>query len=236
MEVRSEPRVQSQKDRQRRIIKCSAEGVVYTIHIVENLKPRMTLQSFIYEQAAANPTEQLTSERDFFTDEIHAKEFLYPDGKGMVRFFAKDDRFYEVRAYGVSVDDPRITTFFSYLSLKKQKNAVEVSEKVQAGAFETNSEDVFTGKEVDAKIRLIEKPDPTYSDEAKSKGIRGTVIIKCVFAANGSVTDIRVIQGAPYGLTEKAVEAARKIKFIPATKDGKNVSMWMMLEYNFNLY
>jgi len=60
--------------------------------------------------------------------------------------------------------------------------------------------------------------------------------LKVVFAANGQVTNIRVAAPLPYGLTEKAVEAARKIKFVPAMKDGKYVSMWMQLEYNFNLY
>ena len=62
------------------------------------------------------------------------------------------------------------------------------------------------------------------------------VILKCVFASNGSITNIRVVSGLPYGLTERAIDAARKIKFIPAMKDGKCVSMWMQLEYNFNLY
>jgi TonB family protein len=66
--------------------------------------------------------------------------------------------------------------------------------------------------------------------------ITGTVVLKCVFASDGRVTNIRVVQGLPNGLTEKSIEAARKIRFIPATKDGRNVSMWMQLEYNFNLY
>lgn len=35
---------------------------------------------------------------------------------------------------------------------------------------------------------------------------------------------------------KEKMEAARNIKFIPATKDGKPVSMSMQLEYNFNLY
>jgi hypothetical protein len=48
------------------------------------------------------------------------------------------------------------------------------------------------------------------------------------------VQNIRVISGLPYGLTEQAVSAARQIKFTPAMKDGKPVSMWMQLEYNFN--
>src|ERR1044071_245327 len=101
LETTKEARTRPEKDRQRRIIKCSAKGVVYTIHIVENPKPRLTLESFIEEQTKA---DKLTSERDFTFDGIAAKEFAYPDGKGMVQFFAKDDRLYEVRAVGAAVD------------------------------------------------------------------------------------------------------------------------------------
>ena len=36
------------------------------------------------------------------------------------------------------------------------------------------------------------------------------------------------------GLTERAIEAAKRIKFTPAMKDGKPVSVWMQLEYNFS--
>ena len=74
------------------------------------------------------------------------------------------------------------------------------------------------------------------SPNARNEQITGTVVLKCVFTADGEVTNIRVIQGLPKGLTEKSIEAARKIKFIPATKNGRNISMWMQLEYNFNLY
>jgi hypothetical protein len=45
-----------------------------------------------------------------------------------------------------------------------------------------------------------------------------------------------VITQLPYGLTERAVEAAKKLKFCPAVKDGKYVSVSMQLEYHFNLY
>jgi hypothetical protein len=37
-------------------------------------------------------------------------------------------------------------------------------------------------------------------------------------------------------LTERAIAAARQIKFNPATKNGRAVSVYMNLEYNFNLY
>jgi TonB family protein len=95
---------------------------------------------------------------------------------------------------------------------------------------------IFTGKDVTTKARLISKPEPQYTEDARKNQITGTVVLKCVFSSGGQVTNISVRSGLPYGLTEKAIAAARQIKFVPATKDGHQVSMWMQLEYNFNLY
>jgi TonB family protein len=95
---------------------------------------------------------------------------------------------------------------------------------------------IFTGKEVTSKARLISKPEPQYTEDARKNQIVGTVVLKVVFSSGGQVTNIRTVSGLPYGLTERAIAAARQIKFVPATKDGHPVSMWMQLEYNFNLY
>lgn len=56
------------------------------------------------------------------------------------------------------------------------------------------------------------------------------------FASNGDVVQIRAVHSLPYGLTERAIAAARQIKFVPAVKGGQPVSVFMQLEYNFNLY
>jgi TonB family protein len=95
---------------------------------------------------------------------------------------------------------------------------------------------IFTGKDVTTKARLISKPEPQYTEEARKNQITGTVVLKCVFSSSGQVTGIRTVSGLPHGLTERAIAAAKMIKFVPATKDGHQVSMWMQLEYNFNLY
>ncbi len=95
---------------------------------------------------------------------------------------------------------------------------------------------IFTGKDVTTKARLISKPEPQYTEEARKNQITGTVVLKCVFSSSGQVTNIRTVSGLPNGLTERAIAAAKMIKFVPATKDGHQVSMWMQLEYNFNLY
>ena len=100
---------------------------------------------------------------------------------------------------------------------------------------ETASE-VYSGKDVGIKATVAKKPEPSYTRDARKNKIEGTVILRCVFAANGKVTNIRVVSGLPDGLTDRAIKAAQKIRFKPATKDGKPVSMWMQLEYNFNLY
>ncbi len=95
---------------------------------------------------------------------------------------------------------------------------------------------LFGSKEVDQRARIISKPEPSYTESARVFGITGTIVLRAVFSKTGTVTDIQVIKRLPHGLTEKCVEAARVIQFVPAQKDGKAVSTSMQLEYNFNLY
>jgi tetratricopeptide (TPR) repeat protein len=95
---------------------------------------------------------------------------------------------------------------------------------------------LYSPKDVTTKARVLSKPEPTYTEEARRHKTTGTVRLKAIFAANGRVIGIQAVTFLPHGLTERSIVAAQHIKFIPATKDGHPVSMWMMLEYNFNLY
>ncbi len=95
---------------------------------------------------------------------------------------------------------------------------------------------IFSGKEVTSKARVLEKPEPTYTESARKNQITGTVVLRAVFSSSGQVTNIHAVSGLPDGLTERAIAAAKNIRFVPATKDGHPVSMWMELQYNFNLY
>ncbi len=104
------------------------------------------------------------------------------------------------------------------------------------GGGGTDYNRIFSGKDVTSKARVLEKPEPQYTEAARKNQITGVVIIRAVFSASGQVTNISAISKLPDGLTEKAIAAARQIRFVPATKDGRPVSMWMQLEYNFNLY
>jgi TonB family protein len=95
---------------------------------------------------------------------------------------------------------------------------------------------IFKPSEVSSKARIISRPDPLYTEEARKNQIAGTVVLRAVFSSDGQVTNIRTVNGLPHGLTERAMAAARQIKFTPATKDGRPVSQYIQIEYNFNLY
>ena len=95
---------------------------------------------------------------------------------------------------------------------------------------------IFKPTEVDQKARILSKPTPSYTDEARQNQITGTVVLQLVLSASGNVTDIKAVSGLPYGLTERAIAAARQIQFTPAMKDGRAVSQYIRVEYNFNMY
>jgi periplasmic protein TonB len=94
----------------------------------------------------------------------------------------------------------------------------------------------FKGSEVEQRARLLSKPEPQYTEEARRNQISGTVTLRVVFSSAGEVVQIRALRTLPFGLTERAIAAARQIKFVPAMKSGQPVSVHMQLEYNFNLY
>ena len=96
------------------------------------------------------------------------------------------------------------------------------------------SAQVFRQAEVTKKALITYKPEPGFTEEAQRNDVRGVVRLRAVLASNGRVRHIIVIRGLPDGLTEKAVEAARGIRFTPATVDGRPVSQFVILEYNFN--
>jgi TonB family protein len=75
-----------------------------------------------------------------------------------------------------------------------------------------------------------------YTIEARDNYTHGTVVLNVVFRSNGSISDIRVVKGLPDGLTQKAIEAAMKIRFEPAIKDGQPINVRLNLEFTFQLY
>ena len=134
-----------------------------------------------------------------------------------------------------NANDPEADLWREQLRIIRAREARK--ESAEPAQLSDAAEDrIFSGREVTTKARVLAKVEPTYTESARQAGVTGTVILRAVFSGKGEVTNIFVTQALSYGLNLKAVTAAKAIRFVPATKDGKPVSMWMELQYNFNLY
>jgi TonB family protein len=101
---------------------------------------------------------------------------------------------------------------------------------------EVDSEHIYKSKETDEHFQILKKPEPSYTREGRRHLTKGFVVLRLILSANETVKHIEVVKGLPDGLTEKAMEVAQKIKFKPAKKDGKPVSVWVEVEYGFYVY
>lgn len=82
----------------------------------------------------------------------------------------------------------------------------------------------------------IYTPNPEYSDKARKKKLNGTVIVTVVINADGTVREAKITRSLEASLDQKAIEAVKKWKFQPATKDGKPVAVRVPIEVDFRLY
>lgn len=214
------------KVRVQKYLKAIVNGVYYTIEVFENPEPKQSLEEFADEQRG---TYDRKTRRDLTIDGFNGVEYSSKDKAipATAQFLATENHLYRFSASGPPAQRRAMMEFLSSIKLGKEPEGIEVSDYT--------GEWIYTGKEVDVKARLKTKPEPGYTQEARKNEINGTVVLIVVFAKNGEVQNIRVVEGLPYGLTQAAIEAAKKIKFTPAMKDGKPVSMWIQLEYNFNL-
>lgn len=136
----------------------------------------------------------------------------------------------------VSPDDPDADVWREQLERLRTFDQQSVGPTGSTVVSQPTADLPLTGREVTTKARVLDKQEPSYTEAARKAGVTGTVVMRCVFGSDGEVRNLVVMKALGYGLTSRAAQVARKIRFTPATKDGKQVSMWMELQYNFNLY
>jgi protein TonB len=104
-----------------------------------------------------------------------------------------------------------------------------------AQSAKVNYNDVFSVSNVTTRPQILGRPTPGYTEEARRAQVEGAVKLSVVLDAGGSVSAISVVRGLGYGLDERAIEAARQLRFVPAQKDGHRVSVRVILEFKFTL-
>jgi TonB family protein len=82
---------------------------------------------------------------------------------------------------------------------------------------------------------LVREVKPDYTEEARQRGVEGDVVMEIVVRRDGSVGDVRVMQGLGYGLDQRAVEAVRQWKFSPARRHGAAVDVMVEVAMEFKI-
>ena len=116
------------------------------------------------------------------------------------------------------------------------------SGSVMQGGF--GSEDVAASQprqrkrpveDLDTPVSIVSKPKPVYSEEARRLRIEGEVVLEVTFPTSGRIRVLRVVGSLGHGLDEAAIEAAKKIEFEPARRDGRPVDHTATLRVIFRL-
>lgn len=93
---------------------------------------------------------------------------------------------------------------------------------------------VFASRELSRRATITSRPNPEMTKEALEHDVHGRVVLEAVLCRTGRITDLRVLESLPYGMTEKTLEAVRQMKFVPAETDWHTVSQRMRFEFYFN--
>ncbi|HLG13049.1 MAG TPA: energy transducer TonB [Blastocatellia bacterium] len=95
--------------------------------------------------------------------------------------------------------------------------------------------DAMSAEQVDSRPVPLNRPRPNYTEEARQNKIEGTVRVRVLVGSDGVVRQVVVLRGLPQGLNEEAIRAASQMRFTPAMKNGRSVSVWVPVDIEFNI-
>ncbi len=84
-------------------------------------------------------------------------------------------------------------------------------------------------------VEITFKPQPVYTDDARSLKLEGEVLLEVMFSANGTLHVNRVVRGLGHGLDEAAIAAANKMRFKPALRMGQPTDSTAVVHVLFQL-
>lgn len=115
------------------------------------------------------------------------------------------------------------------LNQKQEKSEIKVIKST------LTQQENKTERNFSRPLIILRQPYFEFVDVASRNNYSGLVKLKINFLASGKIGDIVIISDSPNGITEIAIKAAQKIKFLPAEIEGKKVDAARTIEYAFNV-
>jgi len=131
---------------------------------------------------------------------------------------APDSRFDGRAVYMMAIQMPNVTSYIgSWLMWYSERTARPVSTAV------------ITAPVVHRKV------DPKYIPAAISERVEGTVRLRAVIRADGTVGSVELVRGFDERLDRTAQEALAKWQFAPAMRNGEAIDVDILVEIPFRL-
>ncbi|HKR02661.1 MAG TPA: energy transducer TonB [Pyrinomonadaceae bacterium] len=223
-----------------------SEGFIFAIESYRASEPKRIFNTL---SNALRPKKNFESEPEISGFSGKQYRILNDQFYGKQLSFVTRRHVYLITVASLTEDNAAVARFLSSLLLGDKitvpatGQVLDVNDLLQARGLGSGGPDaleaqgqIFSSKEVSRRAFIVWWQDPQYTNEARRDKVHGTVVLRCVFGADGRLSNVKVVSGLKDGLTEKALEAALCLRFFPAEKDGRPVSQYIQIEYNFNLY
>ena len=225
-----------------------AEQVVYQIKIVSKSKDNIPSNCTVKIKFGKELFEENLNKSKIITDKISERGFVQ-NKKNVTEIKAKsktlwifddleNNQWIELSVTHreeTKLDEKR---FYESLEFGKDPKGEDIGDGA-AGIFGDENIPEIADNSSEEKaygLTIVSKPSPRYTDAARGANVQGTVTLRVSFYANGGIGSVTPVNSLPYGLTEQAIIAAKKLTFLPATKNGKKYSVTKMVAYTFTIY
>ena len=148
------------------------------------------------------------------------------------------DRWFELAITSHGVIDPTTDQFFQSIRLNnvEGKDVAGGSDTVLGDTQGNTTSNGSAAIQPDSDMTMLLKPPARYTEAARGANVEGSVLLRVALLANGSVGDVAVLKGLPYGLSEQAIAAVRRSAFLPKRIHGVAVPVARKFEYKFSIF
>ena len=82
---------------------------------------------------------------------------------------------------------------------------------------------------------ILREVKPDYTEEGRRRNLEGDVVLEIVVKSDGSVGNVKLLQGLGAGLDQRATDAVRQWRFSPAKRYGTPVDVIVEVAMEFKL-
>ncbi len=222
------------------MVRAASRGAGYTGSLNLNRDEARALgQSFgcdFYVLGKVQTTRRLSTGEQFYFDAL-AGLFFVESRTGRLILFTYEQAKAEDERQAMNQLRETLKRKWSYYA-----EAITAARALQSAAIDNIGQSSPSAVEVltdDLAAQGVQQPffyqriKPEYTEQADLAGIVATVELEAVFREDGKVGEIEIVRWAGFGLDESAISTVKKLRFKPAERGEKALTIKGLVRYNF---